>query len=142
MKRFLQYLQEQARKPRYSGIVLDNDSRSRLLGASEVAAFKNPDLEHIAHHMTIKLGGLEGTEHVPGTDHQITATDIGYLGEPDNPSVVAVRVHGHPSENETPHVTIGVNRRLGGEPVHSNRIQNWRPLSKPITLSGRITEVD
>jgi hypothetical protein len=47
----------------YSGVVLDENSRKRLLSSPEIKNYLNPEHDLIAHHMTIKLGGLMGTIH-------------------------------------------------------------------------------
>lgn len=139
MKSFKQYIIEN-NKPNYSGVVLDSKSRESLLSHPEISN-RLSGLEQIGHHMTIKMGGLEGTDHVPGTSTGLVATHIGHLGDVSNPSVVAVRVSGYPSTNATPHITLGVNRELGGKPFHSNKIDNWTPLENPIELSGTVQEI-
>ncbi len=141
MKSFKKYIFENS-KPNYSGVVLTPKSRELLLSHLEISSrLSKQGLEKIGHHMTIKMGGLAGTEHKTGTAATLTATHIGHLGDSDNPSVVAVRVSGHPSENKTPHITLGVNRELGGKPFHSNKIENWQALSEPIELSGEVQEI-
>jgi hypothetical protein len=141
MKSFKQYIYENT-KPNYSGVVLNPESREMLLSHPEIVPrISGEGLEKIGHHMTIKMGGLEGTEHKVGTPATLTATHIGHLGDSNNPSVVAVKVSGHPSTNATPHITLGVNRELGGKPFHSNKIENWQPLSQPFELSGEVQEV-
>jgi len=141
MKSFKKYILENS-KPNYSGVVLTPESRELLLSHPEISSrISNEGIEKIGHHMTIKMGGLEGTEHQTGTSATLTATHIGHLGDSDNPSVVAVRVSGYPSTNAIPHITLGVNRELGGKPFHSNKIENWEPLSNPIELSGQVQEV-
>lgn len=126
--------------PSYSGVVLDHESRNRLLSHQDIGSMLS-GMEQIGHHMTIKMGGLEGTEHVVGTPAELTATHLGYLGEESNPSVVAMRVSGYSSSNAVPHITLGVNRELGGKPFHSNKIENWKKLTTPIVLSGKVQEV-
>ena len=139
MKSFIKYISEQ-NKPNYSGVVLDATSREQLLSHPEISS-KISGIEQIGHHMTIKMGGLEGTEHIVGTPATLTATHIGHLGDESNPSVVAVKVSGYPSTNTTPHITLGVNRNLGGKPFLSNKIENWKPLQTPIDLTGIVQEI-
>ena len=139
MKSFSQFITENI-KPNYSGVVLHPESRSALLSHPHVSPLIQ-NMEHIGHHMTIRMGGLAGTEHVPGTRATLRATHVGFLGERSNPSVVAVRVSGHSSENKTPHVTVAVNRELGGKPFHSNKIENWTELPDPFELNGEVQEV-
>jgi hypothetical protein len=141
MKSFRQYIRENSPKPNYSGVVLTPESRELLLSHPHISSRLPKGIEKIGHHMTIKMGGLEGTEHRTGTAATLTATHIGHLGDSDNPSVVAVRVSGHASENAIPHITLGVNRELGGKPFHSNKIENWQELPSPIELSGEVQEV-
>lgn len=141
MKSFKTYLTEENKKPNYSGVVLSDESRRVLFANPEISSLLGPEMEKIGHHMTIKMGGLEGTEHVVGTPATLTATHIGYLGDRENPSVVAVKVAGYGSQNEHPHITLGVNRELGGKPFHSNKISNWQELKAPFEVQGSVQEV-
>lgn len=123
----------------YSGVVLDSESRKRLLSSPEIKKYLNSNHEIIAHHMTIKLGGLSGTSHEKriGSVEDILATSVGVS---DDGLVLAVGVNGV-SDNKIPHVTIGVDRQNGGKPVMSNYIKNWIPLENPIPLKGIVEEI-
>jgi hypothetical protein len=123
----------------YSGVVLDENSRKRLLSSPEIKNYLNPEHDLIAHHMTIKLGGLMGTPHEKRID---TVEDFfaNSVGISDDGAVVAVGVDGI-SDNKKPHVTVGVDRKKGGKPVMSNYIETWFPLEKPIPLKGIVKEI-
>lgn len=126
-------------KVNYSAIVLDERSRNALLSSPEIKKYFNPDHDIIAHHMTIKMGKLEGTPYDDdiGKVKHITATHIGIT---DNSHVVAVKVDGF-SLNKNPHVTISVNWGQNARPKHSNDITKWKPLQHPIKLSGVVEEI-
>jgi hypothetical protein len=141
MKSFKTYLIEENKKPNYSGVVLSDESRDALFVQPAISSMITSGMERIGHHMTIKMGGLEGTDHVVGSPATLTATHIGYLGDRNNPSVVAVKVAGYRSQNEHPHITVGVNRELGGKPFHSNKITNWEELQAPFIMQGNVQEV-
>jgi len=123
----------------YSGVVLDENSRKRLLSSPEIKNYLNPEHDVIAHHMTIKLGGLMGTIHEKriGNDEKIVANSVGVSNDG---LVVAVGVDGI-SDNKKPHVTVGVNRKKGGKPAMSNYIETWFPLKENILLSGKVKEL-
>lgn len=129
-------------QPSYSALVLDNHSHSAVLNLPEIKNLLTPEMEKIAHHMTIKMGGLKGTRHEEriGKIETIVALEYGFLGERGNPAVVALRVNGI-SDNKTPHVTVAVNRHMGAKPVMSNEITDWFPLSQPLELVGKTKEL-
>jgi hypothetical protein len=55
---------------------------------------------------------------------------------------MAVGVSGFNSNNPKPHITIAVNRQGGGKPMMSNKLTNWTKLRIPLSLSGKVTEVE
>lgn len=130
----------------YSAIVLDPASQLKLEKLAEdvkVSGVRLPMLvrdsgwKMFNHHMTIKMGELpEYLKQYLGTTQKLEATHVGV-----SPMAVAVRVSGFDSKNKIPHVTMAVNIKAGGKPVHSNDIKEWRPLDNPIKLSGEVTEV-
>lgn len=130
---------EQTKNPRYSGLVIDSSSKYALLHNPEIAQHVPENFEIIAHHMTIKLGGLTGTEH----ESRLNATEkifATHVGVSDNKNVVAVKVTGK-SDNKIPHITIAINRDAGAKPVESNYITNWQILQRPISLVGVVAEI-
>jgi len=136
--RFKQFL-ENKKAVRYSAVVLDSGSHQALLELPEVANLLTDQHEIVAHHMTIKMGSLKGTQYEStlGDAQCLTASHVGSLGEG---VVVAVKVDGA-TDNKTPHVTIAVDRSRGGKPVMSNQIVNWTPLSNPLKLYGTVQEL-
>lgn len=137
--RFKQFLENKEKPIRYSAVVLDDASHQALLENQEISSLLSPNHEIIAHHMTIKMGGLKGTKHEQRLGHaeSLLASHVGTLGEG---IVVAVRVDGV-SDNQIPHVTIAVDREGGGKPFMSNQITDWSPLSSPIQLYGTVQEI-
>ena len=134
--RFKSFFQEKTIS--YSAVVIDDQSRSALLSNPQVAELIGPDHEVIAHHMTIKLGSLEGTPHINrlGKKEEFTATDVGTLSG----NIVAVKVDGI-SDNEKPHITISLNRNAGVKPKDSNSITDWTPLQSPVVVRGVVLEI-
>lgn len=119
----------------YSGVVLDDDSRNKLIISPEVSKRILPPMDVICHHMTINMGPLKDRTRL-GKTEQLIATHIGTI----NDGIVAVKVKGN-SSNSVPHITVAVNRQAGYKPKHSNDIKHWVPLSYPITLNGVVAEV-
>lgn len=120
----------------YSAVVLDEASRTKLLGA--IGHNIPEDWSVIAHHMTIIFGrGLpkEMKDDV-GKTVQLQATDLGI-----SDMAIAVKVRGYTSMNAIPHVTIAINDKAGGKAVMSNDIKNWERLPNYINLSGVVTEI-
>jgi hypothetical protein len=122
----------------YSAVVLDKESRQRLINNPEISKHINPQHDLHAHHMTIKLGDLKNSSHHYriGKNEKFMATHVGIT---EDHKVLAVRVNGV-SDNSVPHVTITVNTQNGGKAKDSNNITQWVPLKHPIPLSGTVEE--
>jgi hypothetical protein len=118
----------------YTALVLDADSRARLL-----AAFAVPeDWENVAHHMTINIGRAVAGPAAELLGEPAGAT-VRTLGRDER--VMAAGVESSvPSDNAIKHVTIAVNRHAGGKSFHSNEIETWDP-AEPFELHGLIKEV-
>ena len=118
----------------YTAIVLDDKSRGALL---EVFSSNIPDgWEVIAHHMTMKMGSLNGTfALLLGQTAELTVTHFAI-----DDKVCAVMVDSHaPSTNKVKHITLAVNRDAGGKPVMSNQLTSWEKVS-PLKLTGIVKE--
>lgn len=87
--------------------------------------------------MTIKMGSLEDKSIV---DQKFKLRVIG-IGHNDKVIAVKVRPDGIKSEKETPHITIAVNKALGGSPKDANDIIKWRAVGKSFYLQGRVKEI-
>ena len=120
----------------YSAIVLDDSSRQRLIDK-----FKNiiPEgFEIIAHHMTINLGEIDPEyEKYLGLAVRLTVNDIAM-----DDKVIAVGVSGFNTRNPKAHITLAVNRANGGKPVMSNNLTNWERLRRPLSLRGKVTQIE
>lgn len=119
----------------YTAIVLSDRSKDRL---KKALGDLIPDgWEEIIHHMTVNMGEAN-PEHIKFLNFPINlfATHIGLTDK-----AIAVAVEGFDSNNKTPHITLAVNRKDGGKPVHSNEIKEWKPLRKKIMINGDLTEV-
>lgn len=136
--KFVNTILEQ-KTPQYSALVLNKDSKEALLSDPQITKYLNKNHDIIAHHMTIKMGGIKGTLHEQriGAIEKIHAT---HVGQTEDGNVVAVKVDGI-SDNKTPHITIGVNRDAGAKPVQSNNITKWDILRTPIALLGQVEEL-
>lgn len=123
-------------KPKlFASIVLDDNSRNKLVTA--LAHYIPKDWEIIAHHMTINFGkGLgKDREEDKGRKVNLVADEIGI-----SDMAIAVKVHGYPSDNKIPHVTLAINKISGAKPQMSNDITEWKKMNSHINLSGTITE--
>jgi predicted kinase len=123
-----------SKKILYSAVVLDGESKDKLL---KVFGVKIPENWKIyTHHMTIVFGkGLNNKSEI-GKRVNLTATHAGKTN-----MTMAVRVSGYPTTNKIPHITIAVNVVDGGKPFMSNEIIKWTQLKTPIELTGTVTEV-
>jgi hypothetical protein len=127
----------------YSAIVLNFDSREECLALAAKYIPNEVDMDEvIAHHMTINMGELR-PEHKKLLNDSVEIVVDGFAFDD---KVVALRVNsgtggGSLSSNRIPHITIAVNRKLGGKPVMSNHLKNWTTIS-PVTVSGTIQEVN
>jgi len=119
----------------YSAVVLDDRSRQRLLERFGDSIPKG--WEVFAHHMTINMGEIN-PEYVKylGMPVRLSVNDIAI-----DDKVMAVGVSGFFSQNAKPHITIAVNRSIGGKPMMSNNLTNWEKLKRPLLVSGKVTEV-
>ena len=131
----------------YTAIVLDEKSHLKLVkwaddniklnGVRLPILVRDNGWEMFCHHMTISMGNApEFIKQYLGTKQKL---DITHYGISDK--AIAVRVVGFYSKNTIPHITVAVNRRIGGKPVDSNKITNWTPVDGLITLSGEVKEV-
>ena len=124
-------------KPKlFASVVLDDASKSKLVTALAHYIPKGWDI--IAHHMTINFGKGLGPDRIDdkGKLVNLVASEIGI-----SDMAVAVKVHGYPSDNMIPHITLGVNKKGGGKPVMSNDITKWEKLNSHINLRGIVSEI-
>ena len=120
----------------YTGVVLDEKSRSKLLGmlGNNIPA----GWEKIAHHMTMNLGVIKPEwEKYLGMTVPLKVTHVGH-----NDKVMAVGVESPvPTKNKNPHITIAVNRKNGGKPAMSDDIEKWKTIAFGLDLEGVVKEV-
>jgi hypothetical protein len=116
----------------YSGIFLDNSSRSKLL-----SKFKVPDgWTPYADHLTISLGELPiNLKQKIGMSYKLKITKIGV-----SKTNIAFGVETNlDTKNKTPHITFAVDREHGGRQQHSNQITKWKNI-KPFYVTGKLNE--
>lgn len=135
----------------YSGIILDEESRERLV--KELGSLLEPlikeswllqnkpglEAEPLPHHHTLIFGqGLpEDLKKFLGTEQELVAHKWGHS---DKAAAVMVRCDLR-SANKIPHVTVAISP--SGKPFHSNDIpeSNWVSLEREIRLTGIVQEV-
>jgi hypothetical protein len=97
--------------------------------------------EVIAHHMTIKLGPLDGADR-NFIGQKVKLKVVSYASDDKVDAVGVEQIGNQPeSHNKIPHITLSVNRSSGGKPFHSNKLTKWEPLDNTIELDGIISEV-
>jgi hypothetical protein len=120
----------------YSAVVLDEKSKQRL-----IERFKSiipEDFEILAHHMTINLGEIDPKyEKFLEWNVRLSVDDFAM-----DDKVIAVGVSGFQSDNAKPHITLAVNKEIGGKPVMSNKLTDWKKLKRPLLITGKVTEVE
>jgi len=130
----------------YSAIVLDSESKIKLLN---MFVYSNPDFEgwlKYAEHMTICMGRLPEHLRRYWLDEEVTLTAT-YVGISDKS--IAVKVDGFYTidkvksadklESKTPHITLATNS-IDATPKDSNFITDWVKI-EPVKLSGVVKEV-
>ena len=127
--------EEDVKKISYTAVVLDEKSHSTLLQV--LGPMIPKDWKIYAHHMTINMGPIDNKDLL-GESAELQVTSFAK----DN-LVMAVGVNSDiPSTNKIPHVTVAVNVNAGGKPFLSNKLTDWKPLGFPLTLTGKVTEVE
>lgn len=122
---------DENKNKKYCAVLLDAPSQNKL---KEIFGDVIPDGWNIkCHHMTIDPFN-EQTEGI-GTQVNLMLTAFGKTDK-----VCAVKVVGYKGKtnNAFPHVTLAVNEADGGKAKDSNKITDWTPISKHITITGTI----
>jgi hypothetical protein len=123
-------------KPKlFASVVLDDSSQQKLVTA--LRHYVPEGWVIIAHHMTINFDKGLGPDRQEdnGKVVNLVASEIGI-----SDMVVAVKVHGYPSDNDIPHITLAINKAGGAKPVMSNNITKWEKMNSHINLRGIVTE--
>ena len=141
----------------YIAIVLDEDSQIRL--KNHIIGLSIDGWETICHHLTITMGSdMKDYPFSFGEEVKFVISSIGYChgfdlqikkrpkgcNLDDELAIAgkAVLPEGKFIKNDTPHVTMAVNREKGGKPFFSNFITSWKSLRYPISLKGVVTLCD
>jgi hypothetical protein len=121
----------------YMAIVLTEEAHNELVSRFS-HLWEKRGWKTYAHHMTLHMGKPR-PEEIPllGTHTTLTIDAMAH-----DEMVVAVKATpwGVQSDNNTPHITLAVNRDEGGKPVMSNKLQDWEDV-EPFNIRGRIEEV-
>lgn len=118
----------------YSAVILDSESRNRLLTHFDKVIPANWNI--FAHHMTIAFGSgvpMSNKSDI-GKEFRLTVTHLGV-----SDMAMAVKVYGYSSRNPIAHITLATNPD-GGLPRMSNDIINWQPVDS-IDVWGVVTEI-
>ena len=119
----------------YTAVVLDTESHASLRARFHEAIPSGWTV--YCHHMTINMGKPdEGpAKHLLGETIEMTVVSFA-----KDSKVMAVGVESTcPSTNERKHVTLAVNRLVGGKPFHSNKLENWEPIES-FKITGTVME--
>lgn len=120
----------------YSAVVLDEQSRLRLINRFKSVIPEGWDV--IAHHVTINMGEIDPEfQKYLGLPVRLSVDDIAM-----DDKVIAVGVSGFKTRNPKAHITLAVNRAIGGKPMMSNNLTNWKKIRRPLLLTGKVTEVE
>ena len=121
-------LKDLLKKPTYSAVLLDDESRNLLLSTYQSDI---PDgWKVISHHMTINFGKLMDKTGIP--------VQLKVIGIGKSDKAFAVKVGGYPSANKIPHITIAINKNNGAKAIDSNYIIDWQPVNNELTLTGTV----
>jgi hypothetical protein len=137
IRKILKELKEKKDSISYSAVVLDEDSRKKLI--NDFSHIVPESWEFVCHHMTICLGELPSDlKSDIGKKVSLKVVKWGVSGK-----AMAVQVEGYYSEKAIPHITIAINKKAGAKPVDSNKIENWKDwgFTPGLTLNGTIEEV-
>lgn len=125
------------KKPLYYAVVLDEESRNKLLTSIPVPE----GWKKIAHHMTIVFNPQGNPDELVneviknlGKEVPLTAEKIGSSEEAMAVSVYSPEIF---TRNRIAHITIAIPPQ--GKAVNSNRITDWYPMDNKIQLKGTIT---
>lgn len=127
----------------YSAVVLTDKSRSKLL---KIVPTLIPNFgiydRVIAHHMTINMGPLpqEKRQYI-GRIIPLYVTSFGFSDKAFAVGLSKNLGYSWLSTNEIPHITVAINSSIGGKPVDSNFITNWKTMQTGIALVGTVTEI-
>lgn len=120
----------------YSAVVLDENSKQRLINRFKGVIPEGWEI--IAHHMTINMGEIDPEyEKYLGLPVRLAVEDIAM-----DDKVIAVGVSGFKTNNAKAHITLAVNRTNGGKPMMSNNLTNWEKIRRPLSLIGKVTEIE
>ena len=98
-------IRESKDKILYSAVVLEEDSRDKVLALMRLCVDVPEDWERLADHMTIvfKEGLPEELKKDLGKDVTLTIKTIGISDD-----AIAVGVEGYPSTKDNPHITLAI----------------------------------
>lgn len=121
----------------YTGIMLDEQSRSEILKVVKNYVLIPKDWVIINHHSTLCYNNgseknqttYDSLSDFVGSTVELTVTHVGKSND-----AIAVRVsHNLATTANIPHITIAIPR--SGKPVDSNYITDWRELH-PFKVTG------
>jgi hypothetical protein len=131
---------DKEKKPRYTAVVLDDDSISKLHEMVEQLKKQESignDWKISADHVTINMGGTKD-KYLLG---QQVYVEVVAIGMDDMVAALKVNVDKNLDfQGRTPHITLAFNKNAGAKPAMSKELKDWKKLST-ITLKGTVQEV-
>lgn len=127
---------ESKEKILYSAVVLDEDSRDKLLTLVRSYVEVPENWAKLAHHMTIIFKEGLPPELKNDLNKNVTLT-VKTIGISDD--AIAVGVEGYPTTKDTPHITLAI--PPNGKPGDSNNIEDWKDIKDTILLQGKVSEI-
>lgn len=117
----------------YVAVVLSDSDQAKLRALAISWGLAAHVDKFLCHHLTLKFPS-NGEGFNIGEKRELTVRGFGFI----EGRVAAFWVLGAPeSTNAVPHVTIGVNSKIGAKPVESNKISNWTTCAM-FTITGTI----
>lgn len=145
----------------YTGVFLNDASRNQLVkwasSDKRIVDLLNSGFqmntasgEQLVDHVTLHLGRFNPKLNDINLVGQTITFEVGTLGISDKAIAFGVpyvnhgvySAFGNPlvmSQNATPHITIAINPKNGGKPMHSNQIDNWVKIPT-MTVQGVLLE--
>lgn len=123
------------KKPVYFGVFLDDESRARIL--EKFGGHIPEGWKTVCSHCTLSFGdpscNREVFDYIAEFLGRTVEMEIVSLGVSDE--AVALGVDGNiRTRNAVPHITLAI--PVGGRPVNSNKIDNWRDTGERLAVRG------
>jgi len=120
----------------YVAVVLTENSKEKII--KKFSEFIPEDWEIIAHHMTMYMGKIKTSDkNLLG---QYVTMTVNFIGKDNFVIALGVTPWEVTSDNKMPHITLAVNRKIGGKPVMSNKLNKWAIIEEPFIVRGIVSQ--